>query len=487
MDIEECRTRLQDKVRLLHPKNAEGIVDYMIANTPLENIRSYLLTATDNVLMNLFEGANRLQNILNLSEENEPLFGLFTPFDQIGPQKQHQFSSRNHSQVLQAPLYPIGPSGAFQNPYSKLTGFRDHFQSLSILDGDTPSHYKCASINVGGYPSNGKVQTKTCRFYLSIRKCKYGENCHFSLVCGYPEINDMRQVDHLGSLQMLEMEIDLLLLQPSSQVPVDHLEKKFLEIYTKLLEIDGFHTEDQRNRKTGYGLTDLFMQLNATRETERRGRYYVVLVKDAPKYVTHGFQPAVPLAGSDFNKICVTFKSESIFTHTDVQNYFSQYGTVSEERFSEERHMHGHVSFVDLETAKRIISESGPHFICGNEVRAKAFRQGRHNVVPVEDAPKYMTGGFVLEMPPASSASNKIFITFNCIHIFTHTSVQKYFSQYGTVNEVIIPIMQKRPDFGFVSFLDSESVKQILSERGPHFICGNEVHVKAYREKHELE
>jgi hypothetical protein len=54
----------------------------------------------------------------------------------------------------------------------------------------------------------------------------------------------------------------------------------------------------------------------------RRGRYYVVLVKDAPKYVTHGFQPAVPLAGSDFNKICVTFKSESIFTHTDVQNYF---------------------------------------------------------------------------------------------------------------------------------------------------------------------
>lgn len=100
MDIDECRTRLQDKVRLLHPKNVEGIVEYMIANTPLENIRSYLLTATDNVLMNLFEGANHLQNILNLSEENEPLFGLFTPFDQIGPQKQHQFSSRNHSQVI---------------------------------------------------------------------------------------------------------------------------------------------------------------------------------------------------------------------------------------------------------------------------------------------------------------------------------------------------------------------------------------------------
>ncbi|PWZ14077.1 hypothetical protein Zm00014a_018501 [Zea mays] len=187
---------------------------------------------------------------------------VYSPhFDQIGPQKQHQFSSRKPFSGPSAPLYPIGPSGAFSESILETHCFRDHFQSLSILDGDTPSHYKCASINVGGYPSNGKVPNKDLSFYLSIRKCKYGENCHFSLVCGYPEINDMRQVDHLGSLQMFGDGDRSPVAAAIITSPVDHLEKKFLEIYTKLLEIDGFHTEDQENRKTCYGLTDLFMQL----------------------------------------------------------------------------------------------------------------------------------------------------------------------------------------------------------------------------------
>lgn len=270
MDIEECRRRLQDKVWLLHPTNAEGIVDYMIANMALEDIRSYLLTATNDTLLKLFEGANRLQKILDLSKENEePLFGPFHPFDQIGPQKQYQFPSRSYSQVLQAPLHPIGPTGAFQKPYSKLIGFGDHSQSLSILDDAMPSHYQCASINVDGYPSNAKVQ-KLCRFYFSFGNCKYGENCRFSHVSGYPEINNMRQVHHLGSLQILEMEIrDLLSLQPSSQVSVEHMQKMHLETYLKPLEIEGFHTEGQKNRKAGCGLTDLLMQLNTIRVIER--------------------------------------------------------------------------------------------------------------------------------------------------------------------------------------------------------------------------
>lgn len=142
MDIEECRRRLQDKVWLLHPVNAKGIVDYMIENTPLEKIRSYLLTATDNTLLKLFEGANRLQEILDLSEENEqPKFGAFLSIDQIGPQKQYQVQSRSYSQVVQAPSHPIGPTGALQNPYSKPIGSGDHLLSLSILDDAMPSHY----------------------------------------------------------------------------------------------------------------------------------------------------------------------------------------------------------------------------------------------------------------------------------------------------------------------------------------------------------
>jgi hypothetical protein len=58
-------------------------------------------------------------------------------------------------------------------------------------------------------------------------------------------------------------------------------------------------------------------------------------------------------------------------------------------------------------------------------------------------------------------------------------------SQYGTVNTVRIP-PQGRRMYGFVSFHDPGTAQRILSERTAHFICGDQVHVKAYREKREL-
>ena len=40
--------------------------------------------------------------------------------------------------------------------------------------------------------------------------------------------------------------------------------------------------------------------------------------------------------------------------------------------------------------------------------------------------------------------------------------------------------------FGFVTFVYSESVKQILAKGNPHFVCGARVLVKPYREKSRL-
>ncbi|XP_066392736.1 putative zinc finger CCCH domain-containing protein 51 [Miscanthus floridulus] len=400
MDIEECRRRLQDKVWLLHPTNAEGIVDYMIANIALEDIRSYLLTATNDTLLKLFEGANRLQKILDLSKENEePLFGPFRPFDQIGPQKQYQFPSRSYSQVLQAPLHPIGPTGAFQKPYSKLIGFGDHSQSLSILDDTMPSHYQCASINVDGYPSNAKVQ-KPCRFYFSFGNCKYGENCRFSHVSGYPEINNMRQVHHLGSLQMLEMEIrDLLSLQTSSQVQGRHyvvLVKDapmyFTHGFESVMPPAGsdsnkiYITFNHTSTFTHTDVQNYFSQYGAVSEVrlsekERhiQGLHHVVLVKDAPKYFTHGFESVMPSASSDSNKIYITFNHTSTFTHTDVQNYFSQYGAVSEVRLSEQER-------------RIMLAKKDVHFNCSIRAVSDVDAVGEHhtgdNEVELSHVPK---------------------------------------------------------------------------------------------------
>ncbi|RLN34096.1 hypothetical protein C2845_PM03G11650 [Panicum miliaceum] len=130
-------------------------------------------------------------------------------------------------------------------------------------------------------------------------------------------------------------------------------------------------------------------------------------------------------------------------------------------------------------------------------------REEQHYIVPVEDAPKYLARGFKLAMPPASSDPNKIYVTFLLGSKFTEDDVRNYFSQYGTVNDVHIPPqgrrnhygpvinvripLQKKRMFGYVSFQYPETVKQILSERcskTSHFICGDDVFVEPYNEKH---
>ncbi|TVT96680.1 hypothetical protein EJB05_58108 [Eragrostis curvula] len=116
-------------------------------------------------------------------------------------------------------------------------------------------------------------------------------------------------------------------------------------------------------------------------------------------------------------------------------------------------------------------------------------RQGQRYIVPMEDTPKYLADDFTVVMPPAIYGSNQIYITFLPKSTCTKRDTWNYFSRYGTVNDVRI-IHGEKYTFGFVSFLCSETVKRILSAKGPktpHIICGDQVFVKAYKEKHELE
>ncbi|XP_024528121.1 zinc finger CCCH domain-containing protein 23 [Selaginella moellendorffii] len=81
-----------------------------------------------------------------------------------------------------------------------------------------------------------------------------------------------------------------------------------------------------------------------------------------------------------------------------------------------------------------------------------------------------------------SPSSRQIYLTFPAESAFTEEDVNAHFSAYGPVQDVRIPYQQKRM-FGFVTFIHAETVKTILAEGNPHYVCGARVLVKPYRDK----
>ncbi|KAF7815934.1 zinc finger CCCH domain-containing protein 18-like [Senna tora] len=117
-----------------------------------------------------------------------------------------------------------------------------------------------------------------------------------------------------------------------------------------------------------------------------------------------------------------------------------------------------------------------------NSIRLIDRPHGQHAVVLAEDAPKYLEKG---DPGQNISASRQIYLTFPADSTFTEEDVINYFRIFGTVEDVRIPSQQRRM-FGFVTFVDPETVKTILDKSNPHFVRGSRVLVKPYREKAKL-
>ncbi|XP_054791968.1 zinc finger CCCH domain-containing protein 18-like isoform X2 [Prosopis cineraria] len=115
-----------------------------------------------------------------------------------------------------------------------------------------------------------------------------------------------------------------------------------------------------------------------------------------------------------------------------------------------------------------------------NSIRLIDRPHGQHAVVLVED--RYLEKG---DPSQNISASRQIYLTFPADSTFTEQDVSDYFNSFGQVEDVRIPSQQRRM-FGFVTFVDPETVKMILEKGNPHFVRGSRVLVKPYREKSKL-
>ncbi|XP_024516640.1 zinc finger CCCH domain-containing protein 18 [Selaginella moellendorffii] len=108
---------------------------------------------------------------------------------------------------------------------------------------------------------------------------------------------------------------------------------------------------------------------------------------------------------------------------------------------------------------------------------------GQHAVVLAEDAHKFATfAGEHYDLSGVNPSSRQIYLTFPAESSFSEDDVSIHFRAYGPVQDVRIPFQQKRM-FGFVTFVYPETVKIVLSEGNPHYICGARVLVKPYRER----
>ncbi|CAA6667342.1 unnamed protein product [Spirodela intermedia] len=284
--------------------------------------------------------------------------------------------------------------------------------NLYLIHGDPSgedNHGYCGKLLHGsyfqedpaeGHPMAGSRRRSTSMPELSPRAChyyhrgycKHGANCrylHDQLTPGLTppnsrELGDEDQVIPSWSLEKLELElVDLLKSKKGHPISIATLPSAYMERYGKMLQADGYLTESQRHGKAGFNLTRLLGRLkNSIRILDRpHGQHSVMLVEDALKYMEPGnANNGVGSNVSGSQQIYLTFPSDSSFEEDDVANYFRRFGRVIDVRIpTQHKRMFGFVTFESQETARMVLSEKNPHYICGSRVLVKPYKEKSRN------------------------------------------------------------------------------------------------------------
>ncbi|KAK4278355.1 hypothetical protein QN277_016211 [Acacia crassicarpa] len=148
--------------------------------------------------------------------------------------------------------------------------------------------------------------------------------------------------------------------------------------------------------------------------------------------------------------------------------YFEKYNRVLQaDGYLTERQRHGKSGY----SLSKLLA------LLKNSIRLIDKPNGQHEVVLVED--RHLEKG---DPRQNISASRQLYMTFLPGSSFTEQDVSDYFNSFGQVEDVRIPPLQRRM-FGFITFVDPETVKLILEKQIAHNVCGSSVLVKPYQDK----
>ncbi|KAK1291839.1 Zinc finger CCCH domain-containing protein 18 [Acorus calamus] len=413
MDFLESSRIVISRIQKLEPDNVSKIFRYIMMQENAERELLRLAHCPDSLIQSLI---NTAKTELNLKSN-----GPSTPVS-IGPISPTLVNTSNpfigSRSFSSPPTFQVPPPPYWEHPqlpsmhgmdfvpsqYQDSLGenyhhlhnnqshhFEDHLDAINPVPEFQSGLYYPVETALGPRasrrsPSLPEFPVKPCIYYHK-GYCKHGDNCRFFHGQEFPESfsqifssNSKELDDQLlshWSLEKLEMEItELLKDKRGAPISIAVLPSLYYEKYGKNLQAEGYLTESQRHGKAGFNLTKLLMRLkkNIRVIDKPHGQHSVVLAEDVPRFM--GFRIERNDPGAASKQIYLTFPPESTFTEEDVSNYFTTFGPVHDVRIPcQQKRMYGFVTFEHAETAKMILEQARPHYVCGARVLVKKYME----------------------------------------------------------------------------------------------------------------
>ncbi|CAA0386030.1 unnamed protein product [Arabidopsis thaliana] len=400
MNFTEAMNVVHNRIHQLEPENASKIIGYLLLMQDQNDHDMIRLAFCPDSVMRSMINCVKCELAKNSHYNNIP------SSDHIQIRKFGSLSgSSNQSLLVSASPPSVLSMGTsfWENTNDMDSSLKDNVQYfLDFEDSVTSPEFSTSFFS----QKKQSLSLRTSRRSLSLPEfplkichyfnkgfCKHGNNCRYfhgkiipekdSFAQMFnPKDNNLSDEEHVvspGSLEKLEREIiELLKSRRGAPISIAFLPMMYHEKYGRSLQAEGYLTESQRHGKAGFSLTKLLARLkNTIRLIDRpHGQHSVILAEDVSKFVEYTGERSehgAILAGS--RQVYLTFPAESSFTEHDVSNYFSEVGPVEDVRIPcQQKRMYGFVTFVYMETVKRILAKGNPHFICGARVLVKPYR-----------------------------------------------------------------------------------------------------------------